>query len=324
MNSPALLAAIGIVILLAVAWASAVVAERRRRGLRGRLAAVVGVSSLGGAAPESASLRRTTISRRRGLPAVLAGLTHWLVVELRATGDRLTIGSLMIAAAVGALLVSAVAVAILGLPLLVTAPLAVAAALWAAIVRLRFAQRRFQRRFVDAFPDALDVIVRAARAGLPVLDAMESAVTMVSEPVASEFHKLLDEMRIGIDLDEALESASDRIRVNDFRFFAAAIVLQRRTGGSLAETLANLSGLIRKRKEIRLKVRALSAETRATAYLLGVLPAAVGGFMYTLHPATMSLLFTDRRGKIILGIAVVLMLSGFMLMAALIRRTLRS
>lgn len=323
MNSPALLAAIGIVILFAVAWGSSVVAERRRRGIRGRLAAVVAMSPSAGAALESASLRRTTASRQRDLPAVLAGFASWLVVELRATGDRLTIGGLVLAAAIGALLVSVIAVTVLGLPLLVTIALTVAAGLWATIIRLRFSQRRFQRRFVDAFPDALDVIVRAARAGLPVLDAMESAVTTVSEPVAGEFRKLLDEMRIGIDLDEALETASDRIRVNDFRFFAAAIVLQRRTGGSLAETLANLSGLIRKRKEIRLKVRALSAETRATGYLLGVLPAAVGGFMYLLHPATMSLLFTDPRGKIILGIALLLMLSGFMLMATMIRRTLR-
>jgi tight adherence protein B len=208
-------------------------------------------------------------------------------------------------------------------PHLVTAPLALAAGVAAANARLRSAQRRFQRQFIDRFPDALDVMVRAVRAGLPVLDAIEAAAGSVPDPVGSEFTRLLDELRIGVEMEESLERAANRIRVNDFRFFAATLVLQRRTGGALAETLGNLAGLIRRRKEVRLKASAISAESRATAYLLGALPIAMFGVMYLINPGLIMLLFTDSRGRVILGIAVVMLVMGFALMNVMIKKASR-
>src|SRR5262249_42004029 len=154
-----------------------------------------------------------------------------------------------------------------------------AAALAAAAFRLRLARQKFQKQFIEIFPDALDVIVRAVRAGLPVLDAIESTVDNVSEPVAGEFRRLLDELRIGIDLQQALERATMRIRATVSRFSPSPPVLQRRTGGSRPDPLPTPAGLTRPRKETRLKPRALTAESRATAYLLAVLPFVMMGVM---------------------------------------------
>jgi tight adherence protein B len=325
MNHPELLAAIVLVVILAVGWLSIVFAERRRRGLQTRLAAVVS------AGPHVSTGSDGSVSLRRGRPSGHAArlrllptiFHHHLAQELGATGDQVTLVHLFLTAVVGGLVVAALLLSMLRWPLFLTAPLVIASGVAVAVARLRFAQRRFQQRFVELFPEALDVIVRAVRAGLPVLDAIEATVANVSEPVAGEFRKLLDELRIGVDLEEVLEHAGDRIRVNDFRFFAVTLVLQRRTGGSLAETLANLAGLIRRRKEIRLKARALSAESRATAYVLGILPFVMIGFMFLINPGLISLLFIDPRGKVMLGIGISLLVLGFVVMRAMIKKALR-
>jgi tight adherence protein B len=325
MNHPELLAAIALVVVLAVVWLSTVFAERRRRGLQERLAAVVS------AAPPARVGSDGSVSLRRGRPTGSAArlrllpttLLHRLAEELGATGDRVTLAQLVLTAVVGALAAAGLLLGVLRWPIFMTAPLVLASGFAVAAAYLRFARRRFQQRFVDLFPEALDVIVRAVRAGLPVLDAIESTVVNVSEPVAGEFRKLLDELRIGVDLEEVLEHAGNRIRVNDFRFFAVTLVLQRRTGGSLAETLANLAGLIRRRKEIRLKARALSAESRATAYVVGILPFVMIGIMFLINPGLISLLFTDPRGEVMLGIGISLLVLGFVVMRAMITRALR-
>jgi tight adherence protein B len=325
MNSPTLLAGMVLVVFLAGAWLMATVAERRRRDMRARLSGVLaGATERSAASGGSVSLRRAMPGGRRGgLRLLPQSIYQALNNELGATGDRLEISGLLIAAFIGALLAAGLSAGVLEWPLFLTVPLALAAAAAAANARLRFAQRRFQRQFVERFPDALDVIVRAVRGGLPVLDALEAAANGVSEPVGSEFNRLLDELRIGADLEDLLESAAERIRVNDFRFFAATLVLQRRTGGSLAETLSNLAGLIRRRKEVRLKVSALSAESRLSAYVIGGLPPIMMGLMYLINPKVTGLLFTDPRGKMILGAATFLLLAGFALMASMIKKAAR-
>ena len=163
-------------------------------------------------------------------------------------------------------------------------PVGIAAGIAGAALLLRVAQSRYQNQFLDAFPDALDLIVRAVRAGLPVNDAMQVAGREVRPPVGLEFQRTLEEMRIGIDIDEAMQHTADRIRVPDFRFFVVALKLQRRTGGSLAETLANLSSIIRRRKEIRLKARALTSEAKASATVLGLLPFVARGAVVFSQP----------------------------------------
>ena len=184
-------------------------------------------------------------------------------------------------------------------------------------------QSRFRNKFLDVFPDALDLIGRAVRAGLPVFDAMEVAAREIRAPVGLEFQRTLDEVRIGVEIVEALQHTADRIRVPDFRFYAVALALQRRTGGSLAETLANLSNIIRRRKEVRLKARALSAELKASATVLAILPFLVGAILFFLNRELMSILFVDPRGRFMMGLAFLSLGTGIAVMALIIKRTLR-
>ena len=127
------------------------------------------------------------------------------------------------------------------------------------------------------FPDALDLVRRGVKAGLPVNEALAVAGREIADPVGSEFRRALDQVQIGVQMIDALQQTSDRVRVADFRFLVVALALQQKTGGSLAETLGNLSGVIRARKALRLKARALSAEAKASAAVLAVLPFVVGG-----------------------------------------------
>jgi Flp pilus assembly protein TadB len=156
-----------------------------------------------------------------------------------------------------------------------------------------------------------------------VLDAIEVAAREVRDPVGAELHRTIEEMRIGVDIDEAMQHTADRIRVPDFRFFAVALRLQRRTGGGLAETLSNLSNIIRRRKEIRQKARSLTAESKASAAVLALLPFAVGGLLFLLNPQLMSVLFDDPRGRFMLGIAFLSLVTGVSVMAVIIRKSLR-
>ena len=198
-----------------------------------------------------------------------------------------------------------------------------AAAAGAPALLLRFAQSRYQRKFLDIFPDALDLIVRAVRAGLPAPEAIELVTHEVRPPVATEFRQILDELRIGTEMEEALQRAADRIRVPDFRFFAVSLFLQRQTGGGIAETLSNLSSIIRQRKGLRMKARALTAEAKASAAIISASAVHRRSGPIPDQPRTDSVLFVDPRGRFLLGVAIASLLPGLAAMRALIKKNLR-
>jgi tight adherence protein B len=198
-----------------------------------------------------------------------------------------------------------------------------AALVGAPALLLRLAQSRNQRRFLDIFPDALDLIVRAVRGGLPVLEAIELAAHEIRAPVAVEFERMLGEIRIGVEMEDALQHAADRIRVPDFRFFVVSLLLQRRTGGSIAETLSNLSAIIRQRKALRMKARALTAESMASTVVIAIMPFVAGVGLFLINRELISILFIDPRGRFMLGVAVVSLLFGIAVMKVMIRKSLR-
>jgi tight adherence protein B len=261
-------------------------------------------------------------SRLRAFLSLPAGLRARLEAAFAAAGNRVGLAEL-VAAAIAAATITGFTARFMGLNSALVIGLGIVAAAAAARSLLRFAQQRYQQRFLDAFPDAIDLIVRAVRAGLPVLDAIEVAAREVAAPVGSEFQKVIDDTRVGVAMADALNHAATRVRVPDFRFFVASIVLQRRTGGGLAETLVNLSTLIRQRRALRLKARALTAESKASAALIGVTPFVAGAGLYLVKPDMVALLFVDHRGRFMLGIAIASLLLGIATMSAIIRRTLR-
>jgi tight adherence protein B len=322
MGEQALLLALVVMALVGALLLATLVAERRRRGLRERLA---NIAATGRATTESGTgtIRLSAARARRGPGILPAALRQRFASAFEATGDRITPVHLIVGAILAAALSMAFTGGVLGFGPSAVLGIAALVALAAPFVILRQAQRRYQRRFLDLFPDALDLIVRAVKSGLPALDAMGAAAQEIPDPVGREFQRTIDEMRIGVDMDEALKQAADRIRVPDFRFFVVSLALQRQTGGGLAETLSNLSTVIRRRKELRLKARALSAEAKASAAVLGALPVFSSAALAVLAPQYVALLFTDARGRLILGIALLSLFIGFTVMSMIIRKSLR-
>jgi tight adherence protein B len=322
MNNEVVLAVLASVVLLGAALLAVRRADRVRESRQQRLKAATALAPIG-VAP-TVILRRPLRQRAaRGLFALPAGMWARLDAALAAAGNSIKVSHLVVTGLVAAGAAILLADWVMGLNPVLGVALGVAAAAGGPALLLQLAQSRYQRQFLEAFPDALDLIGRAVRAGLPAVDAMDVAAREIPPPVGIEFQRTLEEARLGVDIGDALQHTAERIRVPDFRFYVVALALQRRTGGALAETLGNLSNIIRRRKEVRLKARALSAESKASATVLAVLPFGVGAILYTLNPSLMSILFSDPRGRYMLGLAVLSLIIGVAVMALIIRRTLR-
>jgi tight adherence protein B len=174
----------------------------------------------------------------------------------------------------------------------------------------RFLIARFRTRFLTVFPDTLDLIIRAVRAGIPVVQAISTAGHEAEEPVRSTFRTMGDSLQLGADLKEVLDKAVERLQIADFSFFAVCLQLQRETGGNLGETLENLSGIIRSRRDIRLKTSALTAEGRIASKIIAAVPFLITGLLYVINRPYVDLLFHTRAGHKMLTLAVVLLVAG--------------
>jgi tight adherence protein B len=173
--------------------------------------------------------------------------------------------------------------------------------------------------FVKLFPEAIDLMVRALRSGLPISDAIINAGQEIGDPVGVELRTIESGMRLGRDLDELLWDIAKRIDVPEFRFFIIALTVQRETGGNLAETLSNLSEVLRKRRTMRAKARAMASEARASTAILGSLPVVVSILLLLVSPAYIMILFTDVRGLFLLGVALGMLATGIGIMVKMAR-----
>jgi len=249
--------------------------------------------------------------------------TDKLNAAFAATGNRVGLLHLIAAVLVAGVAVIGFAKIILALSSAVAVPVGCVAAAIAPVVFLFLAQARYRRHFLDVFPDALDLVGRAVKAGLPVNEALATAGHEIADPVGSELRRALDQVKIGVQMIDALRQVADRVRTADFRFLVVALALQQKTGGSLAETLANLSKVIRARKSLRLKARALTAEAKASASVLAALPFVVGGAMYSMNRDLTLTLWVDPRGRFMLGVAFLSLLTGLTTMYVIVKRALR-
>lgn len=168
-------------------------------------------------------------------------------------------------------------------------------------------KRKINKRneaFINQFPDAVDMIVRSVRSGHPLNTALRMIAENMDPPVRTEFRQLVDEIAYGRTTVEALIRMSTRIDEPDLQFFVVILSVQQETGGNLAEVLSNLSGIIRKRKQLRLRIKAMTSEGRATAYILGSLPILVFAAIHFTSPDYMTVLFTTDSGHFLLGLSV--------------------
>jgi tight adherence protein B len=190
------------------------------------------------------------------------------------------------------------------------------------LLSIKFLSRAKTRRlehFRDIFPDALDLIVRSVRAGLPVSEAVKIIGNEISDPVGNDFREVAANLMIGMSLEESLLLLQKRVPIAEIKYFAISLTIQQETGGNLAEILSNLANIMRKRIQIRKKIRALSSEARASALIIGALPFIVGLAIFALNRDYIEVLFVDDMGKLFLGGAVGSIVIGGIVMSKMIR-----
>jgi tight adherence protein B len=149
--------------------------------------------------------------------------------------------------------------------------------------------------FVNRLPDALDLLVRGLRSGLPVTETLGVVAGELPGPVGEEFKLVTDRIKVGKTMEDALQDTADRLNLPEFNFFCITLAIQRETGGNLAETLANLSDVLRKRAQMKLKIKAMSSESKASAYIVGALPFIVFTLIYMINPGYLGKFFIDER-----------------------------
>lgn len=196
---------------------------------------------------------------------------------------------------------------------------AVAAGLGLPHLMVESAIARRVKAFVAVFPGAIDLIVRGVRSGLPVSEGIAVVGQEMPDPVGKEFRAIADAMRFGENLEAALWAAAARIDIPEFRFFVISLVIQAETGGNLAETLSNLSDILRKRQQMGLKIRAMASEARASAMILGALPFVMVGILFAINPEYMQVLFVDPRGQTAAGVGLISIAIGVGVMAKMVR-----
>jgi tight adherence protein B len=183
---------------------------------------------------------------------------------------------------------------------------------------LRFLKKRREQKFLDNFADAVDVIVRGVKAGLPLLDCIKMVAAEAAEPIRSEFKAMIDTQAVGMPLGEACGKLYERMPLPEANFFGIVVGIQQKAGGNLSEALGNLSRVLRDRKKMKGKVRAMSQEAKASAMIIGALPLAVMTLVYLTSPGYISPLFTEPMGHLMLAGSAVWMSLGVLVMRNMI------
>jgi tight adherence protein B len=195
---------------------------------------------------------------------------------------------------------------------------------WITMSRMFFGwfDRRQRERLLAQFPDALAMIVRSVRVGIPVQEAVRTVARESQHPTGQEFSRLVNEVSVGVSMEDAMNQMARRSGLAEYRFFATALSLQNQTGGALSETLENLADVIRKRAGLKAKGHAMTSEAKATAGVLAALPIILGLILWALNPGYIGLLFSDPTGRNLFGAAVVSLLIGLASIRTIIKRSL--
>jgi tight adherence protein B len=183
---------------------------------------------------------------------------------------------------------------------------------------LSFLRKRREAKFIDGLADAVDIIVRGVKAGLPLGDCIRMITMESSEPLKTEFRLIMETQAIGMPLGEACGKLYERTPLPEANFFGIVVAIQQKAGGNLSEALGNLSKVLRDRKKMRAKIQAMSQEAKASAAIIGALPIAVMILVYLTSPQYITLLFTNPTGHIMLAGSAVWMTMGVLVMKKMI------
>jgi tight adherence protein B len=320
--------AVPIMVFLAVAgiaFTAGVVLDQRReraRLIRDRLTAAQAQATRG---ERLALLRDEMLSHIPAFDTLLrrSERVSRLQTILEQAGLTIRAGNVLIFSVISAVMVATAAYAVAGpLPNNETLMFVCAAAGLGAILPYAYAVRRRTRRFQkfeELFPEAIDTLGRAVRAGHAFTMALEIVCSEFSEPVATEFRKLYEEQKYGMPVRDALLNLTERVPLVDVKFFATAVMLQRETGGNLAEILDNLSYMIRERFKILRQVRVYTAQGRLTMMLLMGLPPVIVVTMLIVNPSFIQPLFNDPIGHVLIAAGISLQTIGYFVIRRIIQ-----
>jgi tight adherence protein B len=246
-----------------------------------------------------------------GVDRLVAGTRGGISLQslIDQSGVRITPSAVVLISVMGALMAGLITYLLL--PLALVALLVAVGAAFAPFGFLLHKRGRRLKRFEEMFPEALDLLSRAIRAGHAFQTAMGMVADELPEPVGPEFKKTFDQQNYGLPLRDALNELSERIHLLDVRFFVTAVLIQRDTGGNLSEILDNLAHVVRERFKIQRQVRVHTAHGRFTGYVLLALPAALAVALSVINPDHMHLLFHERMGQVMLMGAIVMQSIGF-------------
>lgn len=310
---------LGIVLLVAAGFAG----RGRRTRLKLRLLRVQGPRGVDRMQAQVASIRRSTSDSgilfldrviKHGLPR-----RENLRRRLERAGLGISLGTYLLASFLVGLLSFVLGAWSGVMPVAASAFVGLACGLGLPHAVTSHLAKRRQRKFIANFPEAIDLMTRGLKAGLPITECIVAAAEETPDPVGSELRRVTDAIRLGRKLEEVLWETSERLDLQEFKFFTISLSIQRETGGNLAETLANLSDVLRDRRQLKLKVKALSSEAKASAYIIGSLPFVMGLIIYLMNAEYLMPLFTDIRGKLMLAMGLLSFLVGAFVMFKMVR-----
>ncbi len=314
----------GVVVFLLVLVVAVIMARSRSR-LRQRLTSINQrhTGKILKTAKKNVSVKRSTsYSSFDGFDRILQRIIPRpaaLRKRLLMTGKSISIGEYALASMVVALAVTFLVQRFSGLAWAPSILIGFGAGLGLPHILIGMTIKRRMAKFVALFPEAIELIVRGLKSGLPVQESIVIVGQEINDPVGVEFRQIADAVKIGTSVDDALWATSARLDIQDFKFFVISLAIQRETGGNLTETLGNLAEILRKRRQMKLKVKAMSGEAKASAMIIGSLPFVMFGILFLLNRSYVMQLFEDARGLMLVGGGLFWMGLGIFSMTKMIR-----
>jgi tight adherence protein B len=314
----AALVAVLLVALVVLGWSMVTLIHGPRAKLKRRLAVVAGGTVPSRRLAARGPQRKSVQARLKAVEGARSHNFGWRLREqLMQAGWRIEVWHYLAGSALLALLVMLVG-EVSGLPLVWGGLAALCLGVGLPKLVLGIAAGKRLKAFTAQFADALDVVVRGIRSGLPLGECIAIIGREMPDPVGAEFRQITEGTRIGLTLHEAMNRAVERMPMAEMRYFAIVLTIQQQTGGNLAETLAKLSEVLRARKRMRDKVQAYAAEARASAAIIGSLPLVVVGMLSLVAPQYIGLLFTSDLGNLLLAIGLLTEAAGILVMRNMI------
>ncbi len=304
------------ILIVGLVWGGATLMGGERKRMMKRIERMKNRKTSTPKAMQEMSLRRKTNETK--------GVVYWLMKPLpdfKRLGDRLeragktiTPKQYVFRRFLTVLVIMFVVTGIFGKSPLLGFFLGIILGVWLPLKLLQFSINKQNRAFIGLFPDAIDLIVRGLRSGLPVSESLVLVSQEVPDPLGGVFGNIANTMKLGVTMEKALQETARKLDLTEFNFFTTSIILQRETGGNLSEILNNLSEVLRSRYIMRMKIKAMSSEARASAYIIGALPFVVILLVSIISPDYMVPLWADYRGNICAAVAAFMMVFGLWIM----------